>query len=76
MKKLSCVELGGVCDFVMTAETCDGMMQEMWNHLTEKHPVALSAIVTTSEEKWRMAVRAEWDATPAVEPAHTYPDLS
>jgi predicted small metal-binding protein len=75
MKKMTCVELGGDCSFVLTAETCEGMIEAMWNHLTEKHPVMLSAIVTTNEQEWRNAIRAEWDATPAVEPAPTYPNL-
>ena len=50
MKKLSCVELGGDCDFVLTAETCEGMIGEMWNHLKEKHPTLLDAIKNTDEE--------------------------
>jgi predicted small metal-binding protein len=64
MKKMSCMELGGDCDFVLTAETCEGMIGEMYNHLKEKHPTLLDAIKTTDEEEWRETVRKEWDATP------------
>jgi predicted small metal-binding protein len=76
VKKLTCTELGGDCDFVLTAETCDGMIEEMWRHLTEKHPTLLSAIVTTDVEEWRDAVRQEWAATPETEPGRTYPNLN
>jgi hypothetical protein len=38
MKKMSCIELGGDCDFVLTAETCEGMIGEMYNHPKGKTP--------------------------------------
>jgi len=75
VKKISCSKLGGDCTFVLNAETCNGMIAGMWSHLTEKHPVLLSAIVTTDELQWRKAVQAEWDASPALEPAPNYPNL-
>ena len=68
MKKMSCMELGGDCDFVLTAETCEGMIGEMYNHLKEKHPTLLDAIKTTHEEEWRETVRKEWNATPETSP--------
>jgi predicted small metal-binding protein len=75
MKKLTCTELGGDCDFVLTAETSEGMMAEMLNHLKDKHPTLLGAIEDTDPEEWREAVRREWDATPTTEPKRTYPNL-
>jgi predicted small metal-binding protein len=76
MKKITCEELGGSCDFVLSAETCEGMVEEMWTHLKEKHPVRLTEIESNSRDEWRKAVRAEWDAAPRVEPAPTYPNLN
>jgi predicted small metal-binding protein len=75
MKKMSCMELGGDCDFVLTAETCEGMIGEMYNHLKEKHPTLLDAIKTTHEEEWRETVRKEWNATPETSPKPTYPNI-
>lgn len=75
MKKVRCIELGGDCDFVLTAETCEGLIGEMYDHLKEKHPTLLDAIKNTDEEEWREAIRKEWDATPETTPKHTYPNL-
>jgi predicted small metal-binding protein len=75
MKKLTCVELGGDCDFLMSAETCEGMIGEMCNHLKEKHPTLLRAIKDTDEKEWRETVRKEWDATPETIPKPTDPNL-
>ena len=75
MKKLTCIELSGDCDFVLTAETCEGMIGAMCNHLKEKHPILLDAIKNTDEEEWWEAIRKEWDASPETTPKHTYPNL-
>jgi predicted small metal-binding protein len=75
MKKLTCVELGGDCDFVMSAETSEGMMGKMYNHLKDKHPALLSAIKDTDQEEWRETVRKEWNATLETSPKPTYPNL-
>ncbi len=68
MKAMTCKELGGSCDFTLSAETCEGMVELMWNHMKEKHPVVLAELESTEPAEWRAAVRREWEATPEVYP--------
>jgi predicted small metal-binding protein len=73
MKLMTCRELGGSCDYVLTAEMCEGVAELMWIHMKEKHPLVLTEIENSGPDEWRRAVRNEWDATSEAHPQPTLP---
>jgi predicted small metal-binding protein len=38
MKSLTCKELGGTCDYELTADSWEDMVQAMTKHVMQRHP--------------------------------------
>ena len=67
MKTLTCKQLGGVCDFKMTAATEGEMMQMGWKHAAEAHPERMEQTKNASQEEMEQGkanFHKIWEATP------------
>jgi predicted small metal-binding protein len=67
MKKMTCTQMGGSCDFEMSAETTDEMIAEGTKHVQEAHPDMVEAMSKMSQEendKWKTDFMTKWEATP------------
>ena len=74
MKVIACDQLGCDCDLAISADTGSELLEEMWNHLKEKHPLVCSEIQRRGVEWWCSAVMKEWDATPEASSPLAYPE--
>jgi len=65
MKTLTCKELGGTCDYRISAETWDEAVKKMTAHVMDKHPDVARDMKKMHEEdpqKWGREMKPKWDA--------------
>lgn len=65
MKSLTCKELGGTCDFKISAETWDEAVKKMTAHVMDKHPDVAKDMKRMHEEdpkKWGREMKPKWEA--------------
>jgi len=65
MKTMTCRELGGPCDQLLTASTWNDMVQAMTQHVLAQHPDTAKAMERMHNEdprKWGREMRPKWDA--------------
>ena len=73
MKVIARDQLGCDCDLAISAETGSELLEKMWSHLKERHPLVCSELERRGVEWWCSAVMREWDATPEA-PDRPIPD--
>ena len=69
MKKMTCAQLGGMCDMELTANTSDEMMGVGMKHLEAAHPEMAADIKAMPKDDPKMVAWGEkfmkdWAATP------------
>ena len=67
MKSLTCRELGGTCDYRISAETWDEAVNKMTAHVMDRHPDVAEQMKEMHEkdpEKWGRETKPKWDAAP------------
>ena len=67
MKTMTCRELGGTCDERLAADSWDGMVKAMTQHVLQKHPDVAKDMERMHNEdpkKWGREMRPKWDAAP------------
>jgi predicted small metal-binding protein len=67
MKSMTCRELGGACDQVLSAATWDEMVKKMTAHVMATHPDVAKAMKTMHEDdpsRWGREMKPQWEATP------------
>lgn len=67
MKTMTCRELGGPCDKKLEADSWDGMVKAMTEHVMENHPDTAKAMQKMHEEdpkQWGREMKPKWDAKP------------
>lgn len=69
MKTLTCKQMGGPCDAVLTADTYDGMMQAGWEHMKVAHPEMVADIEKMGKDDpmmkdWETNFKKTWAETP------------
>ena len=69
MKKMTCKDMGGMCDHEMTAETAEEMIQVGMVHLEEAHPEMAASVKAMPKDdpamvKWSEDFMKTWEATP------------
>jgi predicted small metal-binding protein len=67
MKTMTCAQMGGPCEAVITGNTPDEMVANGMTHLTAAHPEMAESMKTMPKEgmdKWMADFHAKWDATP------------
>ncbi|HEY0980288.1 MAG TPA: hypothetical protein VGE18_02675 [Candidatus Paceibacterota bacterium] len=72
MKKMTCRQMGGMCDEVIVAHTPDEMMEKGMDHLKVAHPdmaKSVEAMPATDPlmVEWFETFQEEWDKTPEEE---------
>ena len=70
MKKMTCKEMGGVCDAEIQGETAEEMMENGKNHVhgatDEEHQGIVKQMEAMSDEEkagWAEGIKAKFDAT-------------
>ncbi len=67
MKTLTCRELGGPCDQKLSADTWDGMVKTMTDHVTENHPDTakeMEKMHAEDPEAWGKEMKPKFEAAP------------
>lgn len=67
MKTMTCRELGGKCDYKLSASSWDEMVQVMTQHVLERHPGLakdMEAMRNKDPKQWAKEMKPRWDATP------------
>ncbi len=69
MKTMTCKEMGGMCDYAMTASTPDEMIKVGMVHIEQSHPEMAADINKMSKDDpimkaWYEKFMKDWDATP------------
>jgi predicted small metal-binding protein len=65
MKTMTCKELGGTCDQKLSADSWDGMVKKMTEHVMAEHPdVAkkMEQMHNDDPKKWARETKPKWDA--------------
>ena len=65
MKAMTCKELGGDCDTVLSAQTWDEMVSIMTEHVIAKHPHVVERMAKMHEEdpgRWSKEIKPKWNA--------------
>lgn len=65
MRTMTCKQMGGVCDYKMTANTSKEMMDAGMEHIEESHPELAKKMKNMSAEenrKWNENFMKSWDA--------------
>jgi predicted small metal-binding protein len=69
MKTLTCKELGGKCDYKISAETWEEAVKKMTAHVMEKHADVANSMKNMHEEdpkKWAREMKPKWVAAPVI----------
>ncbi len=74
MKRVTCRQMGGLCDKVLAADSYDGIMKVGMEHLEKAHPEMAADIKGLSKDdpkmlKWEREFRKTWDSLPEVKRA-------
>jgi predicted small metal-binding protein len=67
MKTMTCKQLGGICDQKLSAESWDGMVKAMTQHVIDKHPDVAKKMEQMHNEdpkKWSSEMKPKWEAAP------------
>jgi predicted small metal-binding protein len=67
MKQMTCAQMGGPCEAVITGSTADEMIANGTTHLTAAHPQMLEDMKNMPKEamdKWTADFHTKWEATP------------
>jgi predicted small metal-binding protein len=67
MKTMSCRELGGKCDQVLSADSWEAMVKAMTKHVLEKHTDVAKEMEKMHNEdpkRWGKEMKPKWDAAP------------
>jgi predicted small metal-binding protein len=67
MKTMTCKQLGGICDQMLSAESWNEMVGLMVKHVTENHPdVAkqMEQMHNQDPKKWGRETKPKWEAAP------------
>lgn len=69
MKTMTCKEMGGMCDYSMSAQTSNEMMTAGMEHLKEAHPDMAKDIEAMPSDHpmmvaWNEKFMKDWAATP------------
>jgi predicted small metal-binding protein len=67
MKQMKCTDMGGSCDFKITGNTPDEMMENGRKHLLGTHPEMMEQMKKSTPEdgkKWMESFMKKWNATP------------
>ena len=65
MKTMTCRELGGPCDQLLTASTWDEMARAMTRHVMERHPETakdMERMYNQDPKRWGREMRPKWEA--------------
>lgn len=65
MKTLTCKQLGGTCDYKLTAHSWDDMVQKMTKHVMENHPDVAEKMKKMHDEdpkRWGREMKPKFDA--------------
>ena len=65
---MTCAQMGGPCDAMITGTTPEEMVDNGMKHVTEAHPEMAEQVKNMSKEetdKWMTEFRQKWDAAPA-----------
>ncbi len=65
MKTLTCKQLGGTCDYKLTANSWDEMVQNMTKHVMANHPDVAKRMEQMHNEdpkKWGREMKPKFDA--------------
>jgi predicted small metal-binding protein len=68
MKTMTCKQLGGPCDHVLSAESWEEMVQKMVKHVMETHPDTANEMEKMHNEdpkQWGREMKPKWDSAPA-----------
>jgi hypothetical protein len=62
MKVMTCRELGGPCDQLLSARTWDGMIRNMMRHVLQSHPDTARAMKEMrNAHRWCRQTKSQWD---------------
>ena len=67
MKTLTCKELGGKCNYKISAETWDEAVKKMTAHVIKEHPDVAEDMKKMHDEdpqKWGREMKPKWDSAP------------
>jgi predicted small metal-binding protein len=67
MKTMTCLELGGACDEMLSAQTWDEMVKTMTDHVMGKHPDVAERMKKMHDEdpeKWGKEMKQKWEIAP------------
>lgn len=67
MKKMTCKDMGGSCNFKMTANTTEEMIAQGMAHVKMSHPEIveqMSKMTPEENEKWNNDFKTKWETTP------------
>ncbi|MBP7741524.1 MAG: DUF1059 domain-containing protein [Candidatus Pacebacteria bacterium] len=69
MKTMTCAQMGGMCETVISAETKDEMMEKGMAHLEVAHPEMAESVKTMPADDpmmvaWVEKFNADWESTP------------
>jgi len=65
MRSMTCRELGGPCDQVLSANTWNEMVKAMTSHVMDKHPEtakSMEAMHNEDPKRWGSEMKPKWDA--------------
>lgn len=67
MKKMTCKDMGGSCDAVITGNSVKEMTNNGMTHIAKAHPELseqMKSMPKAAKEEWSAAFQEKWDATP------------
>ena len=72
MKSMSCAQMGGECDAVVTGNTPEEMMNAGMEHLHASHPEMAAQVMATPKDdpkmvEWNQKFMADFEALPEME---------
>ena len=65
MKVMTCRELGGPCDYTLSASTWDEMVRTMTKHVMERHPDTakeMERMHSQDPRRWGREMKPKWEA--------------
>ncbi|HVN26163.1 MAG TPA: DUF1059 domain-containing protein [Candidatus Paceibacterota bacterium] len=67
MKQMTCAQMGGPCEAVLTGSNPEELMQNGMKHVEEAHPEMaeqIKAMPQAETAKWSADFNKKWDETP------------
>jgi predicted small metal-binding protein len=71
MKKMTCAQMGGMCEGEIMGATSDEMLANGMRHLEESHPEMAAQVKATPETdpmmvEWNRKFKEDFEATPEI----------